>query len=335
MLCCAFLPAPASASLKPAMRSRAGPRGRPPGQQRDPAVAEPEQILGRRPRAAAMVDHHGVDLGRMVAVEQHDRNAQLPDLLAQLGVVLVAHRHDDGVDAALHEQAEQLDLALLALLGHRQEQRVAVAAQHVLGGADDAAVAGNRDVARRAGDRAGDAEPHALGDAVRLVAELLDRAQHATAHVLAHRLVAVEHARHGADRDLRGLGYVANGRAAGHRVSGGCAPLRRRPSRNQEERQNHQRRALPEPLGDHNDLAEEVACFHDGFGFAELGERERADRRLPDAAFRHIDHAARHILLGVAVGPADLRSRAARCSGCRSARRSPPSPRRSAACRAP
>src|SRR6185437_13457646 len=56
----------------------------------------------------------------------------------------------------------------------------------------------------------------------------------------------------------------------------------------------------------HNNLAEEVPRFHEGFGLAKLLQGKGAHLRPPNFAIGHVDHAAANILLGIAVGTADL-----------------------------
>src|SRR3974377_354216 len=58
--------------------------------------------------------------------------------------------------------------------------------------------------------------------------------------------------------------------------------------------------------GNHHDLAEEIARLHERFGLAQPGKRKGAHLRLPDPAFGDLHHPARHILLGIAVRPANL-----------------------------
>src|SRR6476660_5794339 len=65
-------------------------------------------------------------------------------------------------------------------------------------------------------------------------------------------------------------------------------------------------RSLPLWSGDHNNFPKEVPRFHERFGVAKLGERERADFGLLDFSVRHIDHSPPTVLLGVAVRTANL-----------------------------
>src|SRR3954468_7310042 len=65
-------------------------------------------------------------------------------------------------------------------------------------------------------------------------------------------------------------------------------------------------RSLPLWSRDHNNFPKEVPRFHERFGVAKLGERERADFGFLDFAVRHIDHSAPNVLLGVAVRTANL-----------------------------
>jgi len=108
------------------------------------------------------------------------------------------------------------DIALpldVVAIDHRGGARAATA--HLLGRLHEAAEARDRDVADGAGDRARGAQAHALRDGVRLVAERADGLDDPLAHLRADRAVAVEHARHGADRDPGRAGDVADRQGTG------------------------------------------------------------------------------------------------------------------------
>src|SRR5713226_9279659 len=63
---------------------------------------------------------------------------------------------------------------------------------------------------------------------------------------------------------------------------------------------------LVSPSRDHDDLAEEIPRFHESFSLAQFGERKGAHLRLLDLALRNFDHAAGHVVLGIAVRSANL-----------------------------
>jgi hypothetical protein len=101
-------------------------------------MAKTEKIFRRRAYAATVVERDGIDFRRIVAIKQHDGNAKMSDLPGQLSIFFAAGRHNDRVDATLHEDAQQIDLTFPALVGDAEKQGVSVAAQHIFRGVDDA-----------------------------------------------------------------------------------------------------------------------------------------------------------------------------------------------------
>ena len=143
-------------------------RRRPSRQQGDARMAEPEQIFRCRPGPAPMVERDGIELGRIVAVEQHDRNAELLDLpgscrSSSLLVVMMMASTRRCWKIRSRSSSRSLRSSVMA-----SEERIAVAAQHLLRRIDDAGEARGSRCRACASDRARDAEPHALGDTVRL-----------------------------------------------------------------------------------------------------------------------------------------------------------------------
>ena len=144
-------------------------------------MAETVKVFGSRPDSATMVEGDRVEFRRIFAIKQDDGNIKLFDLLRQVRIVFAARRHDHGIDPALLEDPHQIELALLALVGNGQQQRIAAAAQDLFSSVDDRAEAGNRDVAHRKRHGPRYAQSHALRDAIRLVFQLLDRLQNTAA----------------------------------------------------------------------------------------------------------------------------------------------------------
>ena len=112
-------------------------------QQSDPRMAETMKVFGSRPDSATMVEGDRVEFRRIFAIKQDDGNIKLFDLLRQVRIVFAARRHDHGIDPALLEDPHQIELALLALVGNGQQQRIAAAPQDLFSSVDDRAEAGN------------------------------------------------------------------------------------------------------------------------------------------------------------------------------------------------
>ena len=136
------------------------------------AVTEPDEVLGRRPRAADVVDLDRAVLRQRGRVDQDDRHARATDLL-DLGVVVAQADRDDAVDgrpahrprqAAVQRRDEVQGVARLLgrdrdTLAERAEERV---------GEDD-----RQRLRREHADRQRLALAEHPGDRVRRVAELL------------------------------------------------------------------------------------------------------------------------------------------------------------------
>jgi hypothetical protein len=141
---------------------------------RDPPMAQVEQVADRRPAGVHAVGQDGVRRQpRNVAVEQHHRRA-VPCCVGQVaGLDRACRRHDDAIDLLLQQQADRFALQGHVLVAVGQDGTEAVAPRDVADSPHGAGEERVGDVGADDADRVGAAGDHAARQAVRPVAQLL------------------------------------------------------------------------------------------------------------------------------------------------------------------
>ena len=191
-----------------------GPQVQATGDERDPAVAEVQQVVdgGTHPRLVVVAHDARVELRVDVAVDHDHRHIDLVQHVERLLLALARQRQDHPVDATRLEEPDVRRIELGLVLRVHQQHRVARLAQHRLRARGDGRDERVGDVADHVADRKRRAATQALGQEIRLVLELVDRVEHALAHVGADVRVPRQDARNGGDRDVGEIRHLAHAR---------------------------------------------------------------------------------------------------------------------------
>ena len=178
-------PSSSAASATPAAFSRPGRRCEGPADEADVAMPELGKVRHRGARARAVVAEHrgALEIGRRIAIDQHERHAELADARERRLVVVGRQQQQQPVDAALLEQADAVDVQARIVARAREQHRVALVREHVLGARRDLAEPVAPDVACDEPDGVRRAAAQSLGQHVALVAELAGRLEHAIARL--------------------------------------------------------------------------------------------------------------------------------------------------------
>ena len=160
-------------------------------------MAARDEVAQRRRDPAAVV---GVDVARghvggQGALDIDERHVERGQLTHEVLVVLLHRAHHQRVDPAGAQDADVQRVDRRIHLGVHDEQRVPLGAQPPLGADRDVRDEVVREVVGDEPDRPRGAPPQALGQHVRLVAELLGRCQDALAHLGVDVRAPGQHAR--------------------------------------------------------------------------------------------------------------------------------------------
>lgn len=167
----------------------------------DPAVPEPDQMLGGEGAATPVVDVHAVQLAPgQRPVDQHDRGSCPDDPVQIVAATLQRRGENRAVDLVLHQQLEVVQLASRALLRVAQHDVVVVLRCGGHDGLDQLRVERVGDVGDDEADQLAAAGDEGSRCGVRRVSQLLHRGHHPVTRDRGYPGVVVEHA---GDRRLR------------------------------------------------------------------------------------------------------------------------------------
>ena len=183
--------------------------------ERDPPVAQLEEMLAGKPAAEHVVDDDGRDVaGRAAMVEEHERDAAVGQPF-EIALVLARGIDDDPAHALARERIERAPLVGQQPVGVADHDRLAVRRGQVLGAAGDLGEERVPDVRHDQPDERRLPGPQRRGRAVRHPAERRDRVAHADAGRLGDPLGPVDDVRdrpHGHARALRDVADRDRGR---------------------------------------------------------------------------------------------------------------------------
>ena len=212
-------PAAAIAASKPSSRCALVCRPGGPFDERDPPVAQREQVLGRVPRRPAVVDQHAraVEVARRERDDRRAARLQRVDRVTQrrrlLRVLVATAREDDAGGVIVEQHAEVRELGGRAAIGVADHREVPRPRRDVLHPARDLGEVRIHDVADDHADDPTRALDQRARQLARPVAQLLGRREHAVARRVRHGMRRpVEHARRRGDGHARAAADVGQRR---------------------------------------------------------------------------------------------------------------------------
>ncbi len=182
------------------------------GERRNVAMAELDQMAGRRIGAGEAIGGHGVEARRGFATVDEDGRRQ-DDALARRAERTVARRHgQQPVDAPRDKRFDAAALGRDVLVRGDEHQIVAAFLRLLLDAVDQCGEENVRDIRHDHADETARGAAQRTCGAVEPVAERGDRFEHRAAAFFAHRAVAVDDIGGGGDRDAGAQSDIANGR---------------------------------------------------------------------------------------------------------------------------
>jgi hypothetical protein len=180
-----------------------------PGEQRDAAMAEPDQIPRDFETAAAMIRAHRGNAGYL-AIDRHAGQVQVCERAGEVGMGVVARKQQQPVHPPPAHRGYERRFAVLLVPGSRKHQHVAGALEFLLRAVDHLAVERVGEVGDHAADRLALTRTQGLRRRMRLEAQVVHRPHDAGVQFRADVRLAVHDAADAADR-YTGLGCdVAN-----------------------------------------------------------------------------------------------------------------------------
>ena len=194
-------------------------------QRRDLAMPEPDQMGDRPAHSAAVIGADDIHRQRraQLAFQRNDGSIEFGKRGQEPGIILPRGRDQNRIDAPAVEMADIGRIRGRVMVGAHDQQSIAGRPQDEFRPGDDLRGEGIGEIRGDKADQIGGPAPQALGNGIRLVAQLRGRAQDTQAQGRHHLAPAGEDLGDGRDRHPRALRHIADSDPSGGGAAQGFA----------------------------------------------------------------------------------------------------------------